>query len=268
MDAKAQIRAILKIEDIIGRTVELKRHGNYLTGFCPFHDNTNTPAFVVWPSSQTWRCFGACGEGGDLFSFVMKRDGLTFEEALESLAGAANLSKNDHRPPTADCRTSPSNIQHPTSKIRNRLTADRQPRQADWQGSLLSLCDHFAANLFATAGEDAHSWLNRRGLADTTLQRFRVGFNPISQRYGPHYVYGGITIPHYHRAVQTLWGVKIRLSKRGSLPGCSIGSTAIQASPYLRNYPNTLASRALNRACLTWMICRQPPSSSAKGSLM
>ena len=138
MDAKAQIRAILKIEDIIGRTVELKRHGNYLTGFCPFHDNTNTPAFVVWPGSQTWRCFGACGEGGDLFSFVMKRDGLTFEEALGSLAREANLDSRPTRP----------------------LTADRQPRQADWQGSLLSLCDRFAANLFTTAGENARFWLN------------------------------------------------------------------------------------------------------------
>ncbi|MCQ3976147.1 MAG: hypothetical protein DPW09_22190 [Anaerolineae bacterium] len=193
MDIKAQIRATLKIEDIIGRTVELKRHGNYLTGFCPFHQNTNTPAFVVWPSSQTWRCFGACGEGGDIFSFVMKRDNLSFEEALDTLAREANLDLKPAR----------------------LLSTDRQPRQANWQSSLLSLCDQLAANLFTKAGEKARCWLNQRGLADATLKRFRVGFNPASQQYGPHYLYSGITIPHYHQAGQTLWGVKIRLSQEG-----------------------------------------------------
>lgn len=192
-DLKKQIKARLKIEDIIGRTVELKRHGNYLTGFCPFHQNTNTPSFVVWPGSQTWRCFGACAEGGDLFSFVMKRDDLTFEETLETLAREANL----------DLKTA------------RLLTADRQPCQADWQSSLLSLCDRFAANLFTEAGKNARSWLNQRGLADATLKHFRVGFNPTNQQYGSHYIYSGITIPHYHRAEQTLWGVKIRLSQAG-----------------------------------------------------
>ena len=102
---KDQIKAHLKIEDIIGQTVELKRHGNYLTGLCPFHQNTNTPAFVVWPGSQAWRCFGACGEGGDIFSFVMKRDHLSFEEALNTLARETGLTA-DHRPQTNDLGTS------------------------------------------------------------------------------------------------------------------------------------------------------------------
>ncbi|MBE7557252.1 MAG: hypothetical protein HS126_39960 [Anaerolineales bacterium] len=145
---------------------------------------------------------------------MMKRDNLSFEEVLDTLAREANLSKNDHQPPT-DRRMSPSEIQNPKSKIQNRLSADRQPRQADWQSSLLSLCDQLAANLFTKVGEKARCWLNQRGLADATLKRFRVGFNPASQQYGPHYVYSGITIPHYHRAEQTLWGVKIRLSQEG-----------------------------------------------------
>lgn len=212
---KDQIKARLKIEDIIGQTVELKRHGHYLTGFCSFHQNTNTPAFVVWPGSQTWRCFGTCAEGGDLFSFVMKRDNLSFEAALDALAREAGTTA-DRRPPTAGRNSRVNDGRR--SAVGGRFAADRQPRQADWQGSLLSLCDQLAPNLFTKAGEKARCWLNQRGLTDATLKRFRVGFNPASQRYGPHYVYSGITIPHDHRGEQTLWGVKIRLSQEAQ-PG-------------------------------------------------
>lgn len=212
---KDQIKARLRLEDIIGRTVELKRHGNYLTGFCPFHQNTNTPAFVVWPGSQTWRCFGACGEGGDIFSFVMKRDNLSFEEALEALAREAGIQQGGRGARVQGRIFQNRSPAPPPPCTPTRFAVDRQPRQAGWQSSLFSLCDQFAANLFAKAGERARCWLNQRGLADATLKRFGVGFNPASQQYGPHYIYSGITIPHYHRAEQTLWGVKIRLSQEG-----------------------------------------------------
>ena len=92
-----EIKARLDIVDIVSENVQLKRSGKNYTGFCPFHANTRTPAFVVWPDSGTWRCFGECNEGGDIFKFVMKRDGVDFSEALRILAEKAGVQL---RPPT------------------------------------------------------------------------------------------------------------------------------------------------------------------------
>ncbi len=86
------IKARLDLVDFISSCgITLKRAGRSYTGMCPFHDNHHTPAFVVFPDSQTWRCFGQCDTGGDLFAYVMKRDGLDFKEALRVLAEKAGV---------------------------------------------------------------------------------------------------------------------------------------------------------------------------------
>ena len=86
MKATEEIKSRLDIIEIIGETVKLRRTGNAHTGFCPFHENKNTPAFVVWPDTGSWKCFGACNEGGDVFSFLMKKEGWDFLEALQYLS--------------------------------------------------------------------------------------------------------------------------------------------------------------------------------------
>jgi DNA primase len=87
-----EIKAKIDIVDLVSETgVKLRHAGRNYTGFCPFHDNKHTPAFVVWPESGTWRCFGACNEGGDIFKFVMKREGIPFKEALQKLADRAGV---------------------------------------------------------------------------------------------------------------------------------------------------------------------------------
>jgi DNA primase len=86
-----EIKARLDIVDVVSDTVNLKKAGRSHTGFCPFHTNTKTPSFVVFPDTQTWRCFGACADGGDVFSFVMKRESFDFKSALELLAQRAGV---------------------------------------------------------------------------------------------------------------------------------------------------------------------------------
>ena len=86
-----EIKNSLNIVDIVSETVKLRRTGKAYIGFCPFHANTHTPAFAVFPDSGTWRCFGACAEGGDVFSYIMKRDGLDFQQAVELLAQRAGI---------------------------------------------------------------------------------------------------------------------------------------------------------------------------------
>ena len=86
-EIKSRIDAI----ELISETVKLRRSGKNYTGFCPFHPNTRTPAFVVFPDSGTWRCFGQCNEGGDIFKFVMKKEGWDFPQTLQFLAQRAGV---------------------------------------------------------------------------------------------------------------------------------------------------------------------------------
>ena len=91
MNTIDEIKNQLDIVDIISESVKLRRSGKNYIGFCPFHANTRTPAFVVFPETGTWRCFGECNEGGDIFRFVMKKEGVDFREALKMLADRAGI---------------------------------------------------------------------------------------------------------------------------------------------------------------------------------
>jgi len=93
MSALDEIKSRIDVVDLVSEAgVKLRRSGKNYIGFCPFHPNVHTPAFVVWPETGTWRCFGACNEGGDIFKFVMKKEGVDFKEALQRLAERAGLS--------------------------------------------------------------------------------------------------------------------------------------------------------------------------------
>jgi DNA primase len=91
MSAIEEIKARTNIIDLISRYTPLKRAGSIYKGLCPFH-NERTPSFVVYPNSGTWHCFGACSTGGDVFSFLMRKENLDFREALERLAQETGVS--------------------------------------------------------------------------------------------------------------------------------------------------------------------------------
>lgn len=97
MSVVDEIKQKVDILDLVSQTVKLRKSGRSYAGLCPFHQNTRTPAFYVFPETQTWHCFGACGMGGDIFTFVMKKENVDFGDALRILAERAGVRL--HRDP-------------------------------------------------------------------------------------------------------------------------------------------------------------------------
>src|SRR5436189_5987542 len=88
------IKAKIDVAEEVGLVVALRKSGKSLQGLCPFH-NERTPSFYVFPESQTWRCFG-CNEGGDVFTFVEKQQGLDFRDSFHYLAEKAGVEAEDY----------------------------------------------------------------------------------------------------------------------------------------------------------------------------
>ena len=84
------IKSRLDIVEITSQYVTLVQSGRNMKALCPFH-NEKTPSFFVFPESQSWRCFGGCADGGDMFSFIMKTEELSFRDALQNLADKAGV---------------------------------------------------------------------------------------------------------------------------------------------------------------------------------
>ncbi|MFN2183794.1 MAG: CHC2 zinc finger domain-containing protein, partial [Anaerolineae bacterium] len=101
MSVVDEIKDRLDIVEVIQSYVPLKKAGRNYKGLCPFHAE-KTPSFVVFPDSGTWHCFGACGTGGDVFSFIMQQENLDFGEALQTLARRAGVELESRSPQAAE----------------------------------------------------------------------------------------------------------------------------------------------------------------------
>lgn len=151
MDAVEEIKSRLSIEDVAGRTVDLKRSGASLKGLCPFHEE-RTPSFYVTPSRGTYHCFG-CGKGGDIFSFVMESERTTFPEALSELADQAGVVlpvREPHKP-----------------SLKNRL----------YEANELA-ARFFSEALTSSQGERARRYLERRHFGSDAIVGFTLGYAP------------------------------------------------------------------------------------------
>ncbi|MBK9049564.1 MAG: hypothetical protein IPL78_01205 [Chloroflexi bacterium] len=156
MSVTDDIKSRLDIVDVVSEYVQLRKSGHSYSGFCPFHSNSRTPAFVVFPDSQTWRCFGACAEGGDVFTFLMKKEGLEFKEALRVLAERAGVALEAVTP----------------ERTEKSAAADRL-------GDLLAAATDYFHHLFmyAPEAELPRRYMANRDITQTTLETFQIGFS-------------------------------------------------------------------------------------------
>lgn len=154
MSVVDEVRQRTDIVELIGSYVQLQRSGRNYKALCPFHTE-KTPSFVVFPDSQRWHCFGACGTGGDAFSFVMRHDNLEFGEALRLLARRAGVELEPVSPLVLEEREG-----------RDLLRAINAAAATYYHRVLLD----------ADAAEPARAYVERRGLTRETIATFQLGY--------------------------------------------------------------------------------------------
>lgn len=153
------IKQRIDLVNVVEQTVRLKRTGKNYIGFCPFHSNTRTPSFVVFPETQTWRCFGQCNEGGDVFGYLMRRDNLDFNEVLKQLADRAGVVLRAQ---------TPAEIKH--EEVKQTLSQVME-----------AAVEFFRKQMLETeAGKKALNYVHKRGLSDETIKTWGLGYAPNS----------------------------------------------------------------------------------------
>src|SRR5688500_18022513 len=148
--AAAEVKQKLGLVELIGETVQLRKAGASYKGLCPFHGE-KTASFTVTPGRESWKCFG-CGRGGDIFNFVMERDGIDFPEALRRLAGRAGVEISE-RTTREDARR---------KRLRDALEA-----AIAFYHRVLTESRHGAAAL---------EYLHSRGFTDATIAAHQLGY--------------------------------------------------------------------------------------------
>lgn len=148
------VRQSNDIVDSISQYVRLKRSGRNYFGLCPFH-NEKSPSFSVSPDKQIFHCFG-CGVGGNVISFIMKIEGISFVEAVQMLAERANIAL-------------------PT--LQNNVDTAKEELKAKVYGVNEFAAQFYHQNLYKPEAKIAQEYVKKRKLTQSTLEAFQIGFS-------------------------------------------------------------------------------------------
>jgi len=149
-----EIKTRLDILEVVGQYVQLKKSGRTFRAPCPFHSEKK-PSFFVYPEQQTWHCFGACNTGGDIFSFIMKKEGLDFGDTLRLLAEKTGVIL-------------PSRANYEAEdKAREKILQINQTAAQYFHNLLLN----------SQMAEFARQYLNKRGLNAKSISDFQLGYS-------------------------------------------------------------------------------------------
>ncbi len=157
MDVVETIKREIDLVEYVGRFTALQKSGRSFKGLCPFHTE-KTPSFYVFPERGNWRCFGTCGEGGDLFTFVQKRENTDFRGALRLLASEAGVELKPED--------------------------SRKRSYGEKLSAIMSAAVEFYQRcLHEPDGREALDYLrDKRGLTLTTIEAWRLGWAPNDWR--------------------------------------------------------------------------------------
>lgn len=150
---KNRVRAATDLVALVQETVELRPRGHEFWGCCPFHGE-KTPSFHIIPATQVWHCFG-CGEGGDCFTYIMKRENLSFPESIRYLAERAGIE-----------------LQEEASFTRRGTKRARLVEVCE------ATCDFYHTMLMRGKDGRGREYFASRGLGSDVCQRYRLGFAP------------------------------------------------------------------------------------------
>ena len=154
-----EVRARADLVEVIGELVSLKKSGKEFKANCPFHEE-RTPSFYVVPAKGFYKCFG-CGESGDIFSFVMKRLGLDFVEAVRYVAARSGVEIHE---------------------VSRGQAAEEDPHRPHFEANSFAR-DFFRSMLLdPRIGKDARDYLGHRGIDEATAERFGLGYAPDEWR--------------------------------------------------------------------------------------
>ncbi|TET17677.1 MAG: DNA primase [Dehalococcoidia bacterium] len=154
MSAIDEVKQRTDIVEVVSQYTTLTKSGRTFRGLCPFHSEKH-PSFFVYPEQQSWHCFGACNTGGDVFSFIMKKQGIDFGEALRLMAQKAGV-------------TIPSKFEPDAKRDEKERLYQINEAAAQYFHNLL---------LNSPAGEITRNYVASRGLSPKTVTDFQLGFS-------------------------------------------------------------------------------------------
>jgi DNA primase len=168
MSVITEVKQRLDIVELVSEYVTLQKAGRNFKGLCPFHTEKHA-SFFIFPEQQSWHCFGACGTGGDIFSFIMKREGIDFGQALRILAQRGGITLSPIEAP-------------------DKAEDEKKERLFQINEAVTEYYHHLL--LSAKAGEAARSYLARRKVMPETIKEFRLGFSPDAWEIIKNYLLG------------------------------------------------------------------------------
>jgi DNA primase len=150
-----EVKQRTDIIEVVNQYTSLTKAGRTFRGLCPFHAE-KTPSFFIYPEQQTWHCFGACGTGGDVYSFVMKKEGMDFGEALRFLADRAGIN------------------------ISTRVEFEVEGKEKLYKANQAAAQYFHELLLNSPAGEKARKYVAGRSFLSQTVNDFQLGFSLTS----------------------------------------------------------------------------------------
>jgi DNA primase len=168
MSVITEVKQRLDVVELVSEYVTLQKAGRNFKGLCPFHSEKH-PSFFVFPEQQSWHCFGACGTGGDIFAFIMKKEGIDFGQALRHLAQRGGITLGP-------------------LEVTSKAEDEKKEKLFQINEAVAEYYHHLLSS--TRTGEAARRYLAGRKVTPETIKDFRLGFSPDAWETIKNYLSG------------------------------------------------------------------------------